>query len=175
MSYQSTGALPKYLSTQVYKMATVKAVTPSAAQIAEMAAKNMIWVPASGSIRGHWETKKATGGRRATVTVRRVQDMSPQEQADRKARFQMMAKCKATGMPSQFIGMCVEGLKAGASLEEVNAAILAQAEAAAAQQADPGGISPAAVPLKKKFPTVLVLAAGGGLLAVLLLLRRKKT
>lgn len=181
MSYQSTGSVFSNLQTRM--MAAVKpvtsTVTPSAAQKAAMGAKGMIWVPAKGSVRGHWERKRSTTSTR-TVTVRHTpaSAMSPQQLAERKQMFQglqLRNKCKATGMPAEFLEMCAQGLKEGASLEQVNEAIHAQAAAQAQAQAPAAqpGIAPVAPP-KKKFPTLLVVAAGGGLLAVFLLLRRKR-
>jgi hypothetical protein len=165
-----------------YRVATTSGPTPSAAQIAEMAAKNMIWVPAKGSVRGHWETKRSTRPGAPTVTVRHtsVASMTPAQLAARKERFASLKyrkQCAETGMPGELVVSCVEGLQAGVPMEEVMAALQAQAGAAEAA-AEAASAAPAVAPVgpevKPKSKVLLYggLAAGGAL--VLFLVLRKK-
>jgi hypothetical protein len=153
--------------------------TPSAAQIAEMAAKNMVWVPATSSVRGHWETKKAVGGPTVTVRHTRVADMTPEQIAARKKQFALLKHkrtCQATGMPAELVNACAEGLQAGVPMDQVMAALQEQHEAAqaAAQAASAAPIAPQAVAKPKSKVLLYGGLAAGGALVLFLVLRKKR-
>ena len=189
MSYGSLGAWytpPK--TAMLARIATTTAVksapTPSAAQIAEMSAKNMIWVPATSSARGHWETRRSTTRTGAVrVTATRDSDMTPAQQRERKKRFERMAlakKCKATGMPEGLVKDCVEGLQAGVSMDKVMSTLQEQAGAAQAAAAAASAVPAAAPvgPVASAKPKSRVLLYGGiaavGILGLFLVLRKKR-
>lgn len=115
---------------------------------------NMVWVD-DGNGKGHWERKKATSGRTAAVTKMSANYI----------------KCRDTGMPAALISVCEEGLKSGATLEQVveelqklpPEQVSALEQVHAQQNASTGGGSK------------LILYGGiAGALALVYIIRRKK-
>jgi hypothetical protein len=155
------------------KYSVLTPTTPTAAQIAEMAAKNMVWVPASGSVRGHWETKKSATP--FTVKVKRRLDWTPAEAEAHRARITNLALLKAhtktcadTGMPAELVPLCVEGLMAGASMDEIIARLQ---EAGVPPEVAAEAAAVATAPSRKLLLYGGIGAAG---LVLLLLLRKRK-
>lgn len=128
---------------------------------------NAIWVKDDLTTGGHWEGKKSASY--SGATGKRDTDMTRAERRNLSARMKLYKECRSTGMPSELVTVCVQGLQAGASMEEITARL--QEEGAPPEVAMEAAMV-ATAPRKSRLLLYGGIGAAG--LVLLLLLRKKK-